>query len=157
MANVIIRKEKIGRPIRFKQRSLEAVFTKFIFIRINQVGVRMGLQKFHNLKKRVGFDDVIMIEERDPLPASKRESLIRLCRDSFMFLEAFQNNTSIAGGQNRQRPKQIGVARSIVDQHELPVFVCWREHPLKRSLKPLHGRVEDRRDYTNQGLRSKRT
>src|ERR1044072_2255491 len=109
MANVIVRKEKIGRPIRFKQRSLETVFTKFIFIRIDQVSIRIVLRKFHNLKKRVGFDDVIMIEERNPLPASNRESLIRRCRDSFMFLEAFQNNTSIAGGQNRQRLKQIGV------------------------------------------------
>jgi hypothetical protein len=32
----------------------------------------MDLQKFHNLENRIGFDDVIMIEKSDPLPAGKR-------------------------------------------------------------------------------------
>src|SRR6266508_5800893 len=115
MANVIVRKEKIGRPIRLKQRSFEAVFAKLVFIGINQIGIRLGLKKFHNLEKRIGFDDVIMIEKSDPLPAGERESLIRCCRNSFMFSRAFQDDTSITSGQQRQRLEQIGVARSIVN------------------------------------------
>src|SRR6266511_4646421 len=115
MANVIVRKEKIGRPIRLKQRSLEAVFAKLVFIRINQIGIRVGLQKFHNLEKRIGFDDVVMIEKTDPLPAGKRESVIRCCRNSFMLSRALQDETPITSGQQRQRLEQIGIARSIVN------------------------------------------
>src|SRR6266487_5276060 len=94
MANIIVRKEKIGRPIRLKQRSLEAAFAKLVFIRINQIGIRVGLQKFHNLEKRIGFDDVVMIEKRDPLPPGERESLIRCCRNSFMFSRRSEEHTS---------------------------------------------------------------
>src|SRR6266513_1458064 len=115
MAKVIVRKEKIGRPIWLKQWSLETVFAELVFIRINQVGIRMGLQKFHNLEKCIGFDDVIMIEKRDPLAAGKRESLIRCCRNSFMFSEALQTDTPISSCQERQRSEQVGLARSVVD------------------------------------------
>ena len=77
MANVIVGKEKIGRPIRLKQRSLETIFAELVFIGINQISIRMGLQKFHNLKKRIGLDDVVMIEKSDPLPMGECQSLIR--------------------------------------------------------------------------------
>ena len=115
MANVVVGKEKIGRPIRFKQRCLKAIFAKFVFIGINQIGIRMGLQEFHNLKKRIGFDDIIMIEKSNPFPMGKRESLIRGRRNASMFSETFQDNTPITSGQHGQRSEQIGVARSIVD------------------------------------------
>jgi hypothetical protein len=32
----------------------------------------MGLQKFHNLENRIGFDEVIMIEKSDPLSPGER-------------------------------------------------------------------------------------
>ena len=99
MTNVIVRKEKIGGPIRLEQRSLKTGFAKLVFVRINQVGIGMGLQKFHHLKKRIRFDDIIMIQKSDPLPVGKCESLIRCGRDSFMFPEALQNDTPIASGE----------------------------------------------------------
>src|ERR1044072_1910363 len=101
MANVIVRKEKVGRPIWLKQRSLEAVVAKLVFIGINQIGIRVALQEFHDVEKRVGFDDVIMIEKSDPFPAGKRESLIRCCRDSSMFSEALQGESPVTSGEQR--------------------------------------------------------
>src|SRR5436309_15834057 len=115
MANVIVSKEKIGRPIWLEQGSLDAVFAELVFVGIIQIGIRMGLQKFHNLENRIGFDDVIMIEKSDPLPAGEPQSLIQCRRNAFMFSEAFQDDTLIVRGQQRQRSEQIGVARSIVD------------------------------------------
>src|SRR5882724_7674959 len=99
MANVIVGKEKIGRPIRLKQRSLETVFAKLVFIGINQISVRMGLQKFPNLEKRIGLDDVVMIEKSDPLPVGECQSQVRCCRNAFMFSGVFQYDTPIASGE----------------------------------------------------------
>ena len=62
------KKGKIGRPIWLKQRSLETVFAELVVIGIYQISIRMGLQKFHNLEKRIGLDHVVMIEKSDPLP-----------------------------------------------------------------------------------------
>src|SRR5262249_16059851 len=115
MANVIAGKEKIGRPIRLKQRRLETVVAQLVFIGVNQIDVRMRLQEFHNLEKSVRLDDVIMIEKRDPLTAGECQSLISSSRDALMLSERFQDDTPIAGGKQRQCTEQIGSARSIVD------------------------------------------
>ena len=98
MANVIAGKVKVGRPIWLKQGSLEAVLAELVFIGINQIGIRMRLQEFHNLEKRVRLDDVIMIEKSDPLTAGEFQPLIRCCRNAFMLSETFEDDTPIAGG-----------------------------------------------------------
>src|SRR4026208_116205 len=108
MANVIVRKEKIGRPIWLEQGSLATVFAELVFIRINQISIRMGLQKFQNLEKRVRLNDVVMIEKSDPLPMGECQSLIRCCRDGFMFSEVFQYATPIASREYTQRTEQHG-------------------------------------------------
>src|ERR1700757_156772 len=108
MPNVIVRKEKIGRPIWLKQRSLETVFAELVFIGIYQISIRVSLQKFHNLEKRVGLNDVVMIEKSHPLPAGECQSLIRRCRNAFMFSEVFQYDTPIARREYTQRTEQLG-------------------------------------------------
>ena len=88
----------------------------------------MHLQEFRNVEKRIRLEDVVMIEKSDPLPAGECDCLVQRCRNSFMLSEAFQDDTPIASGQYRQRTQQVSRARSIVDEHKFPVFICLCEH-----------------------------
>src|SRR5215217_6582035 len=76
MSYVIVRKKQIGRPIRLKHRRLKTIVAQLVLIGVNQVGIRMCLQKFCDLKKRIGLEHVIVIEKSEPLAAGERDRVI---------------------------------------------------------------------------------
>lgn len=102
MTDVIVREEKIGRPIRFKRRRVAAILGQFVLVRVNQIGVGMGLQKLRNLEKRVRFQDVVMIEKRDPIALSQFEALILRRRNPFVLPNSRKSYALVACSQCRQ-------------------------------------------------------
>ena len=76
MTQIIAREEEVGRPIWLKQRCLKTIIAELVFVGINQVDLRMVLQKFCDVEKRIGFEHVVMIEKSDPLSARECDSMI---------------------------------------------------------------------------------
>ena len=52
------------------------MFSQFVFIGVNQIGVGMVLKPFHVLKKRIRFEEIIVIEEGYPITLRERETAI---------------------------------------------------------------------------------
>src|SRR5205823_4638186 len=84
MTQIIVGEKQVGRPIWLKQRRLETVLAEFVFIGINQISVGMRLKMFHEVEKRFRFENVVMVEEGDPLPAGERESVVRRFGNAFV-------------------------------------------------------------------------
>src|SRR5216117_850673 len=101
MPQIIAGEEEVGRPIWLKQRGLKASITELVFVGINQVGLRMVLQKFCDVEKRIGFEHVIVIDKSDPLSARECDSMIWRSRDPTVFSEARQYNALVARGDAR--------------------------------------------------------
>ena len=128
MTDVVVGEKKIGRPVRLKQRRLKTIFAQFVFVRVNQIDIGMRLQKLHNLEKSIRLENIIMIEKNDPLAAREGQSSVQCCGDALVALKRCETDPSIPHAQRGQSPQEVGSGRSIVDQHELPIFVNLREH-----------------------------
>src|SRR6266567_994578 len=98
MAQVIVGKKKIWRPIRLKQRRLESIIAELVFVRINKIGIGIHLQELDDVEERIRFEEVVVIEKSDPIPAGERKSLIR-CRGNAFVFKACHNNTPVACSQ----------------------------------------------------------
>src|SRR6202521_4809145 len=74
VAKIIEGEKKIRRPIRFEAGRVETFLGELVFVGINQTGVRMFLEPFHILKKRLGFEQIIVIEKADPIALGESEA-----------------------------------------------------------------------------------
>src|ERR1044071_8395973 len=61
MADVVAGKKIVRRPIRLKDRRIEALLGEFVFIGVNQICVTMVLQPLCKTKESVGLKYIIMI------------------------------------------------------------------------------------------------
>src|SRR5205085_3894416 len=76
MANVVAGEKIIRRPIGFENRRLEALLCQLVFIGIDQIGVPMVLEPFDVFEKRIGFENVVVVEKTDPFPFRELNSVI---------------------------------------------------------------------------------
>src|SRR5436190_20328667 len=76
MTDVIVGEKEVGRPVWLKQRRPKAIFSQFVFVRINYFGFAMCLQKLGKLKKRVRFEQIVMIQKADPFAPSQCEPVV---------------------------------------------------------------------------------
>ena len=68
MAEIVVGKKEIWRPIRLETRRIESFFCQFVFIGINQIGLAMVLEPFHILKKGIRLEQIIMIKKSQSTP-----------------------------------------------------------------------------------------
>ena len=76
MADVVTGKKIVRRPIRFENRRIEALLRELVFIGVNQIGIATILQPLHVVKKRIRLEEVIVIEEPNPLTRRKGDTAI---------------------------------------------------------------------------------
>src|SRR5215510_3002351 len=109
MTYVIVREKEIRRPIRFEHRRFESLFAELVFVGVDQIGIAMSLQKFHDLEQRIRLDNVVVVEQSHPFPAGELESPIRRSRNTSVFSETRQGDAPIARGKVRQDAEQIRI------------------------------------------------
>jgi hypothetical protein len=77
VADVIVGEKEVGRPIRLQQGRVESVLGELVFIAVDEIRFGLRLQQLRGVKERIGFEQIVVIEQRDPL-----SGLLSLGRDS---------------------------------------------------------------------------
>ena len=65
-----------------------------------------------------------------------------------------ETNPPVTRSQGRQNAEQVGGSRSIVDQHQLPIFINLRQHRVDGLAEPRNRSIEHGRQYADERLRS---
>ena len=73
MSQVIVRSKKFRRPIRFQEWRRQFPIDDFVFVGINHIRFAIVLQKFNRPKQRVRLQQIVVIEQRDPVTARPRQ------------------------------------------------------------------------------------
>src|SRR5436190_12873736 len=76
MADIVAGKKIVRRPIRLKDRRIEALLGEFVFIGVNQIYVTMVLQPLCEAKEGVEVKNIIVIEESHPFTLRKSDTAI---------------------------------------------------------------------------------
>ena len=151
MAEVILRYEKFRRPIRFQHRRRQVSMDDLIFVGINNVRLAIGLQQFDRAKQSIGLEQIIVVEQRNPLALCQGQPSIQSRRNSAVNLRAGLNS-GIALPHLFQQRRHARHIRTIVNQDQLPVFVDLRDDRFDGGSQKLFVRIE--RGYENRNQRA---
>src|SRR5882757_9859422 len=70
-----------------------------------------------------------------------------------MALKPNETNPPVTRSQGRQSAQQVGGSRSIVDQHQLPIFINLRKHRVDSLAQPRNRSIEHWRQNADERLR----
>src|SRR6478752_5811231 len=124
MANVVFRKQQIGRPIGFeKWIGALALRPDLVFIAIKQVGAGILTQRIAYIRKRVRSQRVVVIEETYVGSGHRLPCTIRRPRDSTALLPIGHFNAAILRGVSRKNFADLCAIGAIVRDAQFPALI----------------------------------
>ncbi len=114
--------QQIGVPIGFELGLILAIhLVQLVLVRVDDIGVVLGRDHGGDPSQGIGREEIVVIDQHDELPYGGHQCPVGRPRDAAVLFEGQGLDPRVGGGELGHRRRQLGVARAVVTQAELPV------------------------------------
>ena len=153
VGNQVMRQEEVVVPVALEVRhDPQAVEIELVFVGVYERRFRMVVQLLHDPIKRVGRNDVVVVEERNELPGGEPERGIGGGADVPVHIAPRELDARVALSILLEHTTDMRRRRSVVRQAQLPTRVRLRDHRFDHGAKVRLRRVVHGRDETHERL-----
>ena len=139
--------QRLGRPIRLEERLVAlAAHRDLVLVRVEEIDLRIRVQGGNERVERVRRDRVVVVDQREPVAGGQGESIVARRDDAAVLRSPMQPHPRLLRRQRVQHRRDMGRARRVVAEAQLPIGIGLRPDAGKRRLQIGFGRVVDRHD-----------
>ena len=153
VADVVLGEEQVRVPGGFEVRVIsDAGFVDLVLVAEEHVHVGTLCCGEHHGSQRMGLQDVVVVQQRDPVPRRELQGAVRSGRDMAVLIAAHGSDSWIECRVLGEDGRDVRRRRGIVGDAEFPVLVPLGTHGVDRQAEPHLVGVVDRHHDRHQRL-----